>query len=379
MTDTFGSDPHEEDREETVTSESDVTQESEDVVSDQPSQYEFETPDDLASVPARRSPFLPIAAAIGGVLLLGSVAWWQLTGGASFSLPSSVDKVVTGDFSLPSLSSAPTVETAPPATDADASGVSPKTDSSTQKEEAPADFPLEASSGAQPILSETPVPQNKPVEDIPQTAPVAAFIPAPSTAPVVEVAPVAVSTQATEPSDRRVETLTARVDSLQKSLDQANQQVGQMTAALAAASNTQTSSSSTAKEMQAKIDKLEQQLAATNRPAAVSAEAPVAATPSVSEEATPAPAPKVEKAAPVKHKAVRKPVRKASKPAEVKPVSGLVLRAVSSGHAWISKGATSPELTEVLVGDKLSGVGTITAIEELNGKWIVRGTKGSIQ
>ena len=80
-------------------------------------------------------------------------------------------------------------------------------------------------------------------------------------------------------------------------------------------------------------------------------------------------------------KKVSKPtVPKSSKVPAVKkaPKISWELRAAQPGKAWVSsKGQDN--MRSVRVGDKLSGVGRITAISLLNGRWIVQATNGQIR
>jgi hypothetical protein len=167
--------------------------------------------------------------------------------------------------------------------------------------------------------------------------------------------------------------LTARVDNLQKALDQANQQLGQMT-------NVSPSGPS-AKDMQDRIDRLEKQLADMHRPQSAPTRAASVAL-SDSEVVTVAPAKaaahKHKTAKPVAHKA--KPAKKAHQVAAKESApSSWILRAAVPGQAWVASDATSHDLKQVQVGDTLTGIGRITAIQQQGDQWIVKGSKGSIQ
>jgi intracellular multiplication protein IcmG len=54
-----------------------------------------------------------------------------------------------------------------------------------------------------------------------------------------------------------------------------------------------------------------------------------------------------------------------------------ILKAAQPGTAWVSKSGES-DMTSVSVGDSLAGIGKITAVEYMNGQWVVQGTKGKI-
>lgn len=75
---------------------------------------------------------------------------------------------------------------------------------------------------------------------------------------------------------------------------------------------------------------------------------------------------------PVKPKRVQKP-----KPAPATAASW-ELRAAQPGKAWVSKKGDR-NMKSVQVGDRIEGVGQITAISYLSGRWIVQGTNGEIR
>ena len=213
MTDTFGSEPQEQ-----ASGHDEILTPEQEIVHEAPSEDEFadhhdddhvaavseEHSDDMGALPieepARRSPLLPIAAAVGGVLLLGIVAWWQFSGPSSAPPP-------TGEVgTMAPIPVAPVAATSPAA-----SNVVPMSTIAPKTAAAPA-----------AAASSIAIPQ----------APVAA-----STAVSGGYAP-AVQQQATPPSnaveDQRITALTARIDNLQRALDQANQQLGQVTNMVAA-------------------------------------------------------------------------------------------------------------------------------------------------
>jgi intracellular multiplication protein IcmG len=395
MTDTFGSDPHDQDGEAPL-----EKPETQDAVTEAPSDYEF-SDEALAEEPldeksAHRSAFLPIAAAIGGVLLLGSVAWWQLGGLSSSSGPAPINKPAASILPLP----APTPSQAP-APAANPEPAAPKTDFVAQKEDTSGGPSLGASSSALPSSPEAPAPEAKSAENplpsapvIPAEAPAAATnspaaeaVPplaapsptAPVSAAVVPVAPAPVSvapSQAINTPDPRIDMLASRVDSLQKALDQANQQLGQMTSALAASSNANAAPAPLPKDLQDRLDRIEQRIATLGAGPTPLAQASVV-TPQAAPEATP-----VHKhSTAAKHKAPHVVAHKKGAPATQKTASAgkWVLRAASPGHAWVSQGLTSHNLKEIHVGDSISGIGKITAIAAQGDQWVVRGTKGTIQ
>ncbi len=377
MTDTYGSEPHDHEME-----HDDALTHDGDAVHEAPPEYEFSDdngsaieqpeedviPSSEAGSP-RRSPFLPIAAALGGVLLLGAVAWWQF-GGVSSSPPPPVSRAASPILPV---TPPPNGTPAPSLNVADASsGVAPKTSSTVTQDKDSVGAMALTSSGVTPSMPSGAAQQAKPTDAsvaapaLTSSAPPAAFsLPAP-TAP-------------NDNADHRIEMLTVRIDNLQNALDQANQQLGQMTNVLAASSGIGASPTSPAKDLQDRIDKLEQKIATMN---AVSS-TPAAASPSSSISGIDV-APQPRKAAVVSvsrpkatHKTAHQHVKKA--PVEDKAESNWVLRAASPGQAWVATSATSHDLKQVQVGDKLTGIGRVTAIQKQGDAWIVRGTKGSIQ
>lgn len=85
-----------------------------------------------------------------------------------------------------------------------------------------------------------------------------------------------------------------------------------------------------------------------------------------------------------KPKPVEKSVAPAPKPSTTKapaptPKStSWTLRSAQPGVAWLSQG-NNTEMQRYSVGQSLSGMGTITAITQENGKWVVRTTTGVIK
>ena len=139
------------------------------------------------------------------------------------------------------------------------------------------------------------------------------------------------------------------------------------------------------KELQDRLDKIEQKLAEQRAVPVAAAPAPVLSPPVSLSTAASAPqnfAPPVVKhrvARKVSHKAKSAGGKKASKQSVVQPTSAWVLRAASPEQAWVSTSSTSRELKSVQVGDTFDGIGKITAIQQKEGGWVVQGTAGTIQ
>ncbi len=325
MTDTYGSEPQ--DHENGAPQENDAVRElpSEDEFSPEGQSAEEQKPSQN-----RRSPALPIAAAVGGVFLLGVVAWWQ------FGENSSIQ-----GFNADSLSLAPPTIAEPPAPAAPQdTQPAPKTNLLVPQGESdvlapPPPAPLES---AAPLTS-APVVTITPMGTTGTTAPTGPSIPVPVAPGSVEAAPLVPQTP-----EQRIEELTNRINSLQKTVDVLTG-TSSSTGEVTVPSN---------KELLDKIDKLEQKLTTANR----NGSARTANTASDSRQTS---KPKLER------------------PARKKTHSGLVLRAASNGQAWVSTSVNSSDLKEVQVGDKLPGIGRVTDIKMQGEKWVIQGTSGTLQ
>jgi len=319
MTDTFGSEPQDHDV--------GATQDG-DAVHELPSEEEFTVEDQKspASGKAHRSPVLPIAAAVGGVFLLGAVAWWQFSGNST-----SVQGFSADSFSIPP---APVAELpiTPPPVQAEAQPA-PK----TSLVEAPKESEILA---PPPVAPETvtAAPPAPVVASVPMGAP-GASPPAGTSVPVPVASAEAVPAPLTP--EQRIEALTSRIDALQKTVDS-------LTGGEASG---ETAALPSYKALSEKIEKLEQKLSTADR----------------SGHST---------------RAVSDPKRSSKPKAErtsQKKSSGLVLRAASNGQAWVSNSVNSTDLKEVQVGDSLPGIGRVTDIKMQGDKWVIQGTKGTLQ
>jgi hypothetical protein len=117
------------------------------------------------------------------------------------------------------------------------------------------------------------------------------------------------------------------------------------------------------------LDKRTETLATNlqNREVTPNAVAPVVSPVASSTETAPAP---VVKTAP------KKPVSKPkAKPAPRPSASGWVLRSAQPGAAWLSKPG-SEEMVRYTVGQTLPGAGTITAVTQENGAWVLKTNNG---
>ena len=390
MTNTSGTEPHDHE----TLHEGEVPHDH-DFVHESPSEHEFDDDEHGAtaedehieesaltgedeSETRRRSPVLPLLAAVGGVLLLGAAAWWQFGSGI-------------GSAPLPVAAGTPPAITPLSATPPQQQAVAAKRGASSAT-------PSASSVGVAPKTAASPIQETVPEASVaaPSSSPILEAVAASASAPAATPAasmtsepavPTSVASTATsaapavvagDKNDHRVDALIARIDELQKQLNQANQQLGQVTNMVAASVNT-ASAAPVSKDMQDRLDKMEQQIAALNpRPAA----APTSHVTGIVLGAPKPVAPAVKPYHPTPNKTkiaqAHRPVgKKAGKRFESPPV--WVLRAAVPGQAWVASNATSRDLRPVKVGDMLQGIGRVTAIQQQEGGWIVRGVQGVIR
>jgi hypothetical protein len=356
MTDTFGSEPRDRDEDSTL---DETHGGSMDGPPEAPSEDEFEElpqEEETRQPPARRSALIPVAAALGGIILLGSVAWWQFADN-SFSGLFPENKGPVAPLTVAEQ------QAAPPAGFASAPGADPL---------------MEPAPSATPAVALSPVPAPEPAAaavsaPVPYGSSVVAAPPESAPAPVMSAAPLAPVTLAAQAdrapviipavngADRRIEELTARIDSLQKALDQANQQLNQSIG-----------SAGDPNGLEYRVDKLERRLEGLRRGKNNAVASPSSET---STESTVV----GEEKKPAKRKIAAKPTKKTESSAEKAPKNSWVLRAAAPGEGWIAQSASSTELKKIHVGDTVPGIGKVTAIEADGDAWVVRGAKGSIQ
>ena len=89
------------------------------------------------------------------------------------------------------------------------------------------------------------------------------------------------------------------------------------------------------------------------------------------------PAPIVEKIAPPKKVSKPKPKKKTVK--KVNRKISWELRAAQPGKAWVSRKGQKTSMKPIVVGDRLDGLGRVTNIAYVGGKWVVTGTFGTIR
>ena len=282
---------------------------------------------------SKRSPALAITAAIGAIALFGGVAYWQFGGMLSPGTSSLIDSVKS------------TVVTPQPVKTANAPEdnlpLSPKSDSN--------------------IGEVSSLPPS-------QAVPVAAVAPAPQpNAAEVNTTPTPVKpVSSSSVDDERVANLNARIDTLQAQLDQANQQLSRMTAQ----ASQNSADAASAKVLQERLDKLENDLAAAHNHNPVASQGPSAIAVSKPRNK------------PIIHRTTLSSLPSGFVHAPVKPsvvvLPRWVLRAAMPGQAWVAETATSPDLRLVQVGDILPGIGKVNAVRQVNGVWSVVGTMGTV-
>ncbi len=94
---------------------------------------------------------------------------------------------------------------------------------------------------------------------------------------------------------------------------------------------------------------------------------------------------RASESAPVKKKSVRKESAKPkpssiaakSASAPVREVSTLEIRSAQPGKAWVARPGDN-DLQSVSVGDSLPGLGRVTSIAQVGGRWVVEGTRGRL-
>lgn len=342
----------------------------------------------------RKKLLLPLAAGIGGLLFLGGMMYLQFGGHSATSatpLPIAVaqnPKLPTNDNgSAPVEDAAPTTALAP---------VPEITSAPTTA--------LPTNSGiATPIAQANPSPAaaNVPAAQPAQTTPA---VIAPSNM-VQNLAPPAIpAPSANETLEARLTTLAARVDNLQKSLDQTAQQLGQISNMVAANQAAPPAGSTPAVED--RLNKIEQQMLelqhdeqtkAASAPASGAAAEPPSAEEGVETKSaaleTPAPLTKPAVKSAVKHSTSHTTVahhlkHKRTKVAAHKKshakvasshVTHWVLRAATPDEAWVATDAYSPDLHHVAIGDILPGIGRVKAIKQTGDNWEIVGSAGIVK
>lgn len=189
----------------------------------------------------------------------------------------------------------------------------------------------------------------------------------------------------------RLDTFESRIANLESGLHQVSGKISTLESKPAAAPNLE-GVNNAIKALEEKMNTLQQAPAAkAAEPAPASVETPVAAPADVSKIDKPtfvpaAPEPKSEATPEASAPAVSvadTPKVEAAKPAVKAPsaaparAAGWILRSAQPGTAMVVA-KTGGEMRTVRVGDTLSGLGRITAIEQRGSKWVVQGTQGTL-
>lgn len=239
-----------------------------------------------------------------------------------------VPSLVAGD---PSLAPAPAEDTATPPPSMEAVAVPAPIESSA---------PVETLTAAVPVVAAPHAVAPTPLASTSSPVPTAA---------VPAVSSPSVSADKLADMGQRLDVLEHQIDDLTKAVDRLASSQPSASPVLA----------STVSDLQAAVAQLQRDVTNAPRTAtATSAPRPVAST-----TATPRTTSRTETTTP------------ASPP---RTSSNWVLRAAQDGEAWISPTAQG-QLRHVKVGETISGLGRITAIELKNGRWVVSGTQGTVR
>lgn len=216
--------------------------------------------------------------------------------------------------------------------------------------------------------------------------------------------PQATQQQATNPLEARITELTQQLETMKQTQDQLNQK---LQVATATPPSMDESSRAAQQALVDRIAQLEQKLSTTqssssSEASTQSVDAPTgkasrkskrASQPAVDEPAS-EPTSRNSRKASVDFMATKKSKRPKRRqtvdanstsgtegyaPVNSQPFQGWILRSAQPGSAWLSQGAYSSDLRRVVPGDKVQGLGTVTAIRQIAGRWIVEGTQGAVR
>jgi intracellular multiplication protein IcmG len=355
---------------------------------------EAEPDEEVEEVSQKKGAWLPLAAAVFGILFVGTMIYLQY--GSLLKGSSAPQPILETMATTPSTPAIETPAPAPDTTVASAPAAAPAgTNIGTAIPESgnigtvspideikPAPTAIPAANvpvpevapvGAPPVstaeISAKPA-SPAPALEVPAKAPVAAAMPSAAVAPVASL-PLSTDVGSKE--------IAARLDAIQKTLEQTSQRLGavESTVANLQAAGVQSGASSDVTSLQNRISKIEQNLASGTSLAATSE---LKAEPVSSVEPKQAKV-KAKEAKPVKEVSKKKEVKshKAAKLVEPKGKTSWVLRAAAADSAWVSKSADSAELRQVEVGQSVPGIGKVKAIREVGGKWEIVGSNGIIR
>jgi hypothetical protein len=317
---------------------------------------------------------LPLFAGIGGILLVGAMIYWQF-GHSSPPAMITQTQAPKSAASVP-LSSNPSPKQAP------GSGKIAESDITALYKAPPelASPPIPSPSSATSPTTSPTMPSAAPPTPAITPNQVNPSVPLASAASAVASAPPAPSAP---PVDARINTLTASVNDLQKSLEATTQEINKLATMMAATQAMPPVSGQVSPALEDRLNKIEQSLIQIQHNEIAKPAPAIAAMPESEATSKVIAKPVSHKKKPAKHKPVHQktvhygipPV--SSKPAEV--ANSWVLRAATPGEAWVAADAHTTELKHVQVGDSLPGIGAIRTIHQTPGGWEIEGTTGTIR
>lgn len=323
---------------------------------------------DVAPQARRSSPLsklLPWAAL--GVIGAGAAGYFYLNNPMMTSAPAADTQVVAAAPEAPAADIAsPPADVTPQPTEQQAEPAPVVVEETTPIPATEATVAAAEPEVKAPVV-ETPAPAKVEAVVAPVETPVVTATPA-MAAPVVTAPVVAAPVEATPAPAALPAALTQRLDVLEHQITDLSKVVDRAATARPAATENKAQSEKIA-ALEATVRQLQKEVAALK--AAPARES--SPTPPVAEIAKPA----VTETKPVAE--VAKPAVQASKPATPAPAKvSWILRAAQNGEAWISP-SIEGDITHVIIGQNVRGLGKVTAIRSVNGKWEVVGTQGSIR
>jgi len=347
---------------------------------------EEETSATPTAAPARS--MLPLFAGIGGVLLIGAVIYWQFGHSSSSpppmvaaasapKSPSSVGKATnsgatsaptsttTGDMDIASLYKPAPEPAAPAIPEPSPVSAAPPTPAPDTVSQAPTIVPPVPSSSGSNVASN--------------------IIPSNTSAPSTQIVPPTAVTM-----DTRIDNLSARIDGIQKSLDDATRQLNQLNNMVAANQAMPPAAGPTNVALEDRLNKIEQNVMqiehkeATKTPSVTSPPTEAIETSATTSVKSTTHHKKASAAHKSMHKKAKvyKPQPMPASPIGMSNSSGSapwVLRAATPTEAWVASNASTNELQHIQVGDSLVGIGQVHAIRRTASGWEVEGTTGSVR
>jgi hypothetical protein len=351
---------------------------------------EAETEEMLTQGGRSRSMFLPLAAGVGGLLVLGAVVYWQFGRSPPPPIPPMVmmAQMPAQKGSVSPSPVRPAVSTAASANagDNELNGL--------YKGDSDSSYP-----GGAPIAPKTSmaaIPENAPsnVTGSPAGVATPAAMPNPPPAPIPTPLSSMIATSPTASASVGAGTMDARFDALQAHIDEIQKQLNQVTNMIAANQAAPVGQQTTA-SVDDRLNKIEQDLLqlkhnqttaapvptpAPTLSAAIAVPSAVSPAPAKTKTVKPVAKPKNtnKKSAPANHKELPPPPVKTETATPTATAPHWILRAATPSEAWVSADANSPDLRHLQVGDVLPGIGRVRAIRQVGEGWVVEGTNGSV-